>query len=42
MVTHYMLRTHEGKWIKNQFMTALDVIKCLEQVDIAPYVRTSL
>ena len=36
MVTHYMLRTHGGKWVfsgKNtEFVTALDVIKCLEQL----------
>ena len=33
----YMLRTHEGKLVfsdKNtRFVTALDVIKCLEQVE---------
>ena len=37
MVTNYMLRTHEGKYVfsgKNtRFVTALDVIKCLEQVE---------
>ena len=37
MVTHYMLRTHEGKWVfsgKNtRFVTAFDLIKCLEQVE---------
>ena len=37
MVTHYMLRTHYGKWIfsgKNtRFVTALGVIKSLEQVE---------
>ena len=37
MVTHYMLRTHEEKWVfsgKNiRFVAALDVIKCLEQVE---------
>ena len=48
MVTHYMLRTHEGKWVlsgKNtRFVTALDVIKCLGTgriTDISTYVRTS-
>ena len=37
MVAHFTLRTHEGKWVfsdKNtRFVTALDVIKCLEQVE---------
>ena len=37
MVSHYMLRTHQGKLVfsdKNiPFVTALDVIKCLEQVE---------
>ena len=37
MVTHYILRTHEGKWVfpgKNtRFVTAFDVIKCLEHVE---------
>ena len=37
MVTHNMLRAREGKWEfsdKNiRFVTALDVIKCLEQVE---------
>ena len=37
MVTHYMFRTHEGKWVfsgKNiRFVTALDVIKCLKQIE---------
>ena len=44
MVTHYMLRTHEGKWVfsgKNtRFVTALDVIKCHEQVE-KPILRLS-
>ena len=37
MVTQYMLRTHVGNWVfsgKNtRFVTALDEIKCLEQVE---------
>ena len=37
MVTHYMLRTHGGKCVfsgKNiRFVTALDVIQYLEQVE---------
>ena len=37
MVSHYMLRTHEGKWvflgINTRFVTVLDEIKCLEQVE---------
>ena len=37
MVTHYMLRTHEGKWVfsdKNtRFVTALDVIKSLKGIE---------
>ena len=48
MVTHYMFRTHDGKWVfsgKNtRFATTLDVIKNLGTgriTDIAPYVRTS-
>ena len=45
MVTHNMLRTQKEKYVflekKNQFVSALDVSTCLEQVEIAPYVRTS-
>ena len=37
MVTHNMLRTHGGKWAfydKNiQFVTALELIKCLKQIE---------
>ena len=37
MVTHYILRTHAEKWVflgeNTRFVTALDVIKCLEQVE---------
>ena len=37
MVTHNMLRTHERKWAfsdKNiRFVTALELIKCLKQVE---------
>ena len=33
MVTHYMLRTHGFSDKNTRFVTALDVIKCLEQVE---------
>ena len=37
MVTQNMLRTHEGKVVLSdkyiRFVTALDLIKCLEQVE---------
>ena len=45
MATHLMLLTHGGKQFFSDknilFVTALDVIKCLEQVEyFAPYVRS--
>ena len=36
MVTHNMLRSHEGKYVfskkKKRFVTALDLIKSLKQI----------